>query len=482
MPTVDRRTFVAGLGACAVPLPALAASGTSDMERLGAWLTALHPGLHRYQSPGQYERRLAALAGDWDRRPALAARFLALSRFLAAIRCGHSFCNPNNQSDSVAAALFPGTRLLPFQFRWLADRMVVTSDPWATGIAPGTQVLAIDGVPARRLLAAMLPYVRADGRNGAKQRSLLSVSGNDRFETFDIFHPLLFPAEGDFRLQLLAPDGRRIDRRATPIGRAQRAAGQPPSLDRTGEKPWWTFEQRGSAAILTMDNWAIYQTKWAWQPWLERQFEAMAKAGTRALIVDLRGNEGGIDIGDHIIAHLIDRPLAPFRYRRLVRFRAVPDALRAGLQTWDKSFFELGRDARSAEGGYLELPAPDEGPSSTLQPRAPRFAGKLLVLTDSANSSATNQFAARIQEKRLGTLVGGETGGNQRGINGGAFFFAKLPDSGLEFDLPLIATFPPRPMPDRGVMPDVPVAVTAAAIGAGRDVVLETALRLAGQA
>lgn len=482
MPAFDRRTVIAGLAASAIATRAWAAGSSPDVARLRAWLTTLHPGLYRYQSRAGLDRGFAALEAAWGKRPDPAARFLALSRFLAALRCGHSFCNPNNQSDSMVAALFPGTRLLPFHFRWLGDRMVVTADPWRTGLARGTQILAIDGVPARRILDTLLPYVRADGTNAAKKRSLLSVIGNERFETFDIFHPMLFPGDGDFRLSMLGPDGRRIDRRIAPIDRAARTAALPPSLDRTGAKPWWTFEQRGRTAVMTMPNWAVYQTKWAWQPWLQQQFEAMASAGTRALIVDLRGNEGGIDIGDHIVAHLIDKALPPFRYRRLVRFRTVPEALRPGLETWDKSFFTIGEKAVPADRGYLELPNPEEGPSSILQPRAPRFTGRLFVLTDSSNSSATNQFAARIQEKRLGTLVGGQTGGNQRGINGGAFFFARLPESGIEFDLPLIATFPPRPMPDRGVVPDVPVAMTARAISEGRDTVLETALSLAALA
>jgi hypothetical protein len=366
-------------------------------------------------------------------------------------------------------------------FRWLGEAMVVTADPWATGIRPGTQLLAIDGVPASRILATLLPYTRADGHNLAKQRSLLSVEGRDRFETFDLFHPLLFPADRPFDLLLRDPAGRRHRRALAPITRAERAAKQPPSLDKSGDQPWWTFERRGGTAILTMPNWAVYQTKWQWQPWLQARFEAMASAGTRALVIDLRGNEGGIDIGDHIVRHLIDQPLQPFRYRRLARFRSVPEALRPGLQTWDKSFFRLGETARPFDERYVELVDAEEGPSAILQPQSPHFAGKVIVLTDAANSSATNQFAARVQEKNLATLVGAETGGNLRGINGGAFFFATLPDSGLEFDLPLVGTFPPLPRPDRGIVPDVPVAVTARSIAEGRDVILERALQLAGQ-
>lgn len=73
------------------------------------------------------------------------------------------------------------------------------------------------------------------------------------------------------------------------------------------------------------------------------------------------------------------------------------------------------------------------------------------------------------QREHLGTLIGSATGGNQRGINGGAFFVVRLPRTGLEADLPLIGQFPPRAAPDAGLEPDLEVETTAQDIAAGRD-------------
>jgi hypothetical protein len=62
-----------------------------------------------------------------------------------------------------------------------------------------------------------------------------------------------------------------------------------------------------------------------------------------------------------------------------------------------------------------------------------------------------------------------------RGINGGAYFFVRLPASGLEFDLPVRGYYPERPQRDAGVEPDIRVTNTAADIAAGYDRELETA-------
>lgn len=476
----DRRTMLAGLGAATLPLPTLAASTRGDPERLRAWLAALHPGLYRYQTPRQFAARFTAFERAWAARPSLEARFLTLSRLLSAIRCGHTFCNLNNQSDAIAARLTEGKRLLPLRFRWIGDAMVVVGDPHGTGIAPGTRIAAIDGTPSAAIFAALMPLTRADGHNPGKQRALLSVEGNDRFETFDVFHPLVFPGSGDFRLRLVGRDGGRSERRLAPIDRAERLRTLPPGQDRASTDPWWSAARRGDATVLTMKSWAVYDAKWAWKPWLDQRLKAIADDGTRGLIIDLRGNEGGIDIGNRILAHLTDVPLAPVAYRRMTRFGTVDPSLRPGLKTWDKSFFALGEKAIPLDDRFLLLPADEEGLVATIVPAAPRFAGKVAVLIDSGNSSATHQFALRARHFGLATLIGEPTGGNRRGINGGAFFFATLPDSGLEFDLPLIGYFPERPQPDGGVDPDIAVVPTPAGIAAVRDEAMDRALHTVG--
>ena len=477
MPMFDRRSMLAALGASALPFPTFAATPRSDPEWVLALLTTLHPGLYRYQTPADFTRRHASFAAAWARSGVIEARFVLLSRLLAAIRCGHSYVNPYNQSDAMIARLTSGRRLLPFRFRWIDDEMVVTGDPHGTGIAPGTRVVRVDGRPSRDILSALVPLARADGGNDAKRRDLMEVRGEDEFEAFDLFQPLLFPVGSRVDLALVYPDGRRERRSVATVDRAARLAARPADPPKGDDAPQWRFERRGAAVLLTMNNWALYDSKWDWRSWLDQRFASMARDGVRGLVIDLRANEGGLECGDEILARLIDRPLPANAARRLVRFRAVPADLRAPLDTWDKSFVTLGARATPVDARFFALPPTGNGGSAAITPK-PRFAGKVAVLTSATNSSATFGFAERVREHRLATLVGGATGGNRRGINGGAYFFVRLPESGIEFDLPLIGYFPDRPQPDAGILPDVAVPLTAAAIVAGRDEALARALSL----
>ncbi len=119
-------------------------------------------------------------------------------------------------------------------------------------------------------------------------------------------------------------------------------------------------------------------------------------------------------------------------------------------------------------------PPSNSDPGGVITPVTPRFAGQLWVLVGATHSSATFEFAQTVRQNRLGTLVGQPTGGNQRGINGGVFFFLRLPKSGLELDSPLIGQFPDGDRPDAGLQPDILVVPTVADIARGRDTEFET--------
>jgi hypothetical protein len=149
------------------------------------------------------------------------------------------------------------------------------------------------------------------------------------------------------------------------------------------------------------------------------------------------------------------------------------------LDTWDLSFEDWGQAARDEREGFFRMTRfDDDEKGDVISPRGRRFEGRVLVLIDASNSSATFQFAQVIKENRLATLVGQTTGGNQREINGSAFFFVTLPNSKVEVDLPLVGNFvgdarstdaeiPFLNIPDAGIDPDVPVVPSIDEIAKG---------------
>jgi hypothetical protein len=484
---MNRRHFLsnAALGtAVTLAFPAIgrASTATSDIALLREILTTLHPGLYRYASPAVIESGLSKLERRWPAQ-SLEQRFLDLARFLSMIKCGHSYPNFFNQSEAHKKQLFDRGTRLPFTFKWIGDQMVVLDGkPSGQSLPRGSVIKAINGVPVAQMLKSLLPYVRADGNNDGKRRALLSATGADGVETFDIFHGLVYgspgsergePPKGLHRLRYRAPgtfSDAWID--VPVISLADRVAAVPQN-PKDGTPEWdWTMRPDG-VAVLKMDGWAQYNSKWGWEAWLNERLDSLK--GAKGLIVDIRENEGGNDCGDVILSRLAGKDIVKPKVRRLVRYAKVPEHLNRYLDTWDPSFRDWSADLERYDDRFFLQKGAMADP--VIPAKGPRIDVPMAVLTSAQNSSATFQFASLVRATGLGTLVGETTGGNQRGINGGAFFFARLPESGIEFDVPLVGYFPEGPTPpDAGLKPDIAVAQNVQDIAGGIDRVMNRAI------
>ena len=366
---------------------------------------------------------------------------------------------------------------LPFRFAWLGGRMIVLDGGGSdSALQPGAEVVSIGGRSCRTLLRELTPLVAADGHNDAKRVRSLDLRGEENWPLFDVLLPLVHPrttAGGVTRLEVRGPGGTTTrTAEVALLSRAERERTiRPGAVTRGSAEPAWRMERLADGSgWLAMPSWAVFDSEWDWRTALEADMDQLAADGAPGLVIDLRGNVGGLDVGDVILSRLVIRDTPKVEERRLTRYRRTPADLDRFLKTWDRSFRDWGASAvgPDAHGSYdLGQGAGDE--AALIRPRGRRFRGKVVVLVDASNSSATFGFAEAVKRRGLGTLVGETTGGNQRGVNGGAFFFLQLPGSGLEVDLPLIGYFPTTAQPDAGVEPDVHVASTAGDVAARVD-------------
>jgi hypothetical protein len=464
--------------------PALTSAGLlKDAAILREAYEQLHPGLYRYNNKAEMDAHFAALNAKFAHDLSLQEAYLALSQFAAEVRCGHTYPNFFNQNKTVSAALFESQPRVPFYFRWLNRTMVVTEDFTPDHVLPrGTKVTAIDGVPTGGILDRLMTIARADGSNDAKRVAYLGISGDSTYEPFDIYFPMFFPMKstglqlqatrpGDTNSSVLTVKPLTFAERVAPIkaGEAQRNGGDGPLFQ------WKTLPS--GADYLRMPTWAVYNSKWDWKTWLNTHLDELSDSHAPALVIDLRGNEGGNDVGDEILKRIATGDLKSASVGHLVRYLQTPPDLDPFLDTWDPSFkswksnaVELSTPWPTAPPVlYYALKTQGSNDPQVIQPGGKPYRGKIFVLIDANNSSATFEFAEIIQQNRLGTLVGQPTGGSKRGINGGSFFFLRLPNSGLEMDLPLVGTFPATPQPDAGLTPDVLVSPSLDDITQRRD-------------
>ena len=286
----------------------------SDAALLRKAYEALDPGLYRYntveQANAAFARLDAALAQDRDLR----SSFLDISRFTASIKCGHCYPNFFNQPPDVARALLQNQDRVPFYFMWLDGRMIVTrnfSDD--ARLTPGTRIDSINAVDTRQILANLLPLVRADGSNDAKRIDELGVRGDDQYEAFDVYFPLVYPQKSTtIALRARSVAGQTFAATVLALTYAQRIAPIQARMNAQhgGTVPLWSFRFKDArTAYLKMPTWSVYDTKWDWKSFLSDVFATLAGRKPARLIVDLRGNEGGSDVGSVLLSHLISAPL-----------------------------------------------------------------------------------------------------------------------------------------------------------------------------
>lgn len=458
-----------------------AADLQADVAVLRKAYEEMHPGLYRYNTKAQMDANFDALKTELSRDQTLREAYTAISLFLAKIKCGHSYANFYNQPKSVAEELFNGQTRVPFYFRWIGQRMIVSKnfspDP---RLKPGTEILTISDISVKLIFDKLMQVARADGSNDAKRVTYLEVTGTDNLEAFDIFHPLFFPFKNStIDLTIRQEKSRKIVKLSVPaLTYEERLAPIKAGLAAVrGSEAVFEFKYLDEkTAYLRMPTWGLYNSKWDWKKYVTEVFDELVSKKTANLIIDIRENEGGLDIGDEVIRRLIDKEISVGSSQRFVRYRKAPVDLEPYLDTWDPSFKDWGKSAKESEGGFYKLSRfDDEKGAKVFTPAGPRFEGKTFVLVSATNSSATFQFAQIVKQNKLATLVGQTTGGNQRGINGGAFFFLRLPNSKIEVDLPLIAAFP-KDMPDAGIEPDIYVPQKVTDIASARDAEMAAAL------
>jgi len=432
-----------------------------DLKILERALTELHPGLYRYLTPeglqAEMARARSAVAGGADR----SEMYLLVTRVGAAVRCGHTWTNLLNQSELVKQQVFGRRDKLPFRVRQAEGRFAITASKVAK-IPAGSELLAIDGHSIADVIAELMPYLRADGGNdGHRLSELDSGDGGALDRLWPLLHP---PGPGGYAVRVRAPVGAVTEQRIPAMAQVDRDGEV-----RQPEDGGWRLAVDGDIATLILPTFSFWRSSFDWAGFLERTFRELEARNVRDLVIDERDNEGGDGaVGDALLSYLVEAPFQPPASRAEVAYERVSYATAKFLDTWDTSFFDRTGQVTRTGARTLTLAA-DRGAHDLITPAAHRFTGRSYMLVGPANSSAGFIVAELARLSRSSTLIGQETGGNQRGINGGDLAWLVLPESGVALDIPLIAWHRPAAAPDAGITPDIVVPRRFIDLVEGRD-------------
>jgi carboxyl-terminal processing protease len=337
---------------------------------------------------------------------------------------------PRELADAGAAADAAPRGAVGLDVRLIGDQVVVTEvdsgGPAArAGVRPGWVVVAAGSDSAAALLARLRTRVRA---RATVHRIETEVWGEARGR----LNP---PPDSAVDVAFLDAADRPVTRRLV----AERVMGEPVRL---GNLP--TSYARFRAAVRTGPGGVRVGVLHfnVWMVPLMRRIDATVDSFRTldGIVLDLRGNTGGMGamIGG-VAGHFLDRR----------------DTL--GLM--------LTRRDRLAIVANPRTVSPDARP---VRP----FAGPVAVLVDEVSASATEAFAGGMQALGRVRVFGGRSMGAVLGA-----LWDRLPNGDLLYHAVLAFDVRGADLEGRGVVPDEPVGVTRADLLAGRDPVIEAAVR-----
>jgi hypothetical protein len=365
-----------------------------------------------------------------------------LAPIVAQVRCGHTGVSLGSATESSFRA---EARYLPLLVRIVHGGIFVLASTDGGGPAAGDEITAINGRPAFEIISALCDNLPADGVNLTRKLYVAS-------HLFNELYTLFVDPSPDFRLSWRrASDDSRSEIDVKGITRADlekkaRAAGFPYVLPVEGEPFSFSAKSPGApgTATLTVRTFGFFGAQQSdFRTFIDQAFDTMRREGTRALVLDLRGNWGGDPAASSLLfTHLVREPTPYF-----------------------------------AEGTayYRQLAQP-------MPPAANAFSGTLIVLTDGASFSSTGHLCSLLRFHGRATFVGEESGGSWTCTDGSRdtvlpHTAIRLRSSTLAFKTAVAG------MPlGRGIVPDVVVTPEIGDLVAGRDPAYEEALKVASGA
>ena len=361
---------------------------------------------------------------------------------------------------------------LPFRLIHLGGKTFIHRD-YSDNLSHlvGAEVLTIEELLMKEVVDRMVRLTPGDGASLTGRLFRLSDS-----VTFGRLYQRMFGPTDRFRLQVRRLGQTKIEQFTAP-------AISGPTVDQR-------FQERYPEEYEGRSRWALsFPAKPAktavlrisffggrdLPDFIDSSFRRFADEGTEHLVLDLRGNVGGLEIhGQRLVAYLVSRPFK-FYDRAEVNARSF----QMGRLSANNPTVFSEEEAVPGPNGKLLLTPKRRSFLAEYSPLLPRFAGKLTVLIDGGTFSTAADVVTAIHRNREARFVGEEPGGNYYGNTSGSTKTLYLPHTKTRVRIPIeryvSATEGTTPR-DRGLAPDLPIVPSIEELLNGTDPALDLAL------
>jgi len=452
----------------------------ADYDLLRKALEEAHPGLYRYSSKVQidqmFDRERAKLDAPLTR---LAFREI-VAKTLAAIHCGHTSLEGDAEMDAVMKA----APTLPLRVLMEGSHVHVLLNDTADDrtILPGMEILEINGHKVSDLLARFYAVTSGDG-------DIMSGKNHDLSNRFGQYYWWLIEQPREFTIKAVAASGNEVIARLPGITDVQRRSNRNPvnaPILAVAARFGFNSPENFSLRFIKEPDIAEIRIHYFvgndFAKWMNETFKTLRDKKTKTLIIDLRGNGGGVDeYGALFVSELTGKPFRYFDRIELKTFTPTFSQHVGGFPTPERKAEFAKGTVPSPTGGFLLTAAMNRGLLEQ-HPAEHPFLGTVFVLIDGGSFSCAADVAAVLHHLKRATFIGDETGGAYYGNNSGMMLTLTLPNSNVKIRLPFYEYWNAvegYPNKRRGTIPDYPVMMKTSDILRGIDAQHDLAVKLA---
>lgn len=401
------------------------------------------------------------------------------------IDCGHTSTRSSKQySKYMNKAQL--AKLFPLSFKLWPDTIVITANLNRKDsiLRRGTVIKKINGMPINKIVDSLFQYVSTDGYNKTHKYQRLSSFG-----AFGSTYTSVFGLSEKYTIDYISTDG-KTETISIPVYNAaadtiDRLPARPPKVPQ--HKP--TRRERrlrdlSNNRLLQIDSVnktalmsiATFTKNYRLNRFFKSSFKALNQNGVQHLILDVRNNGGGSVTNSTKLSKYLANKKFKICDTLYSKKRKSPYHKYINEYFWSRLFMTVFT-RKKADGNfhftYFE--------KHFFKPKKKNhYNGKLYVLTGGNSFSATCLFLSSIQHQENVTIVGEETGGGSYGNSAWLIPDVILPETGVQFSLPLFRMVINTNLPKtgKGIQPDVFSGPTVENVREGKDYKLNTVMKL----
>ncbi|MEM1135281.1 MAG: S41 family peptidase [Bacteroidota bacterium] len=396
-------------------------------------LEEAHPGLYWYRSKFEMDSIFDEAYKKLDQSMTEKQFFTLLSSVTAKIGCLHTVIRVCKAFEK--AEINPEAKTFPFEIKLDKNRLFIYQNlSNDTTISEGTEIMAVNGKTASYLVPFFVDKISNDGFGDHWSRYALETS-------FRYYLHIFFGESTSFQLTFKDDKGNKRTTSVPSRSEKERFKILQKRYPHSAEPEHvisLKFHEETKSAILKItrfDNWKIKGKKYKFRKVLKKKMNELVASNVSNLILDVGDRGGGNELwGLDLLSYFLKEP---YKAYKAVEFK-----------TLDYSISKKYSNTSWFEYNLLKLLLNFERSDSTwnwknyrgLKPYTPKkngFHGNIYLLVSGATASATSDFAAWVDELKLVTIVGTETGGSYLGNTSNWEFTVELPNTQLRLLLPL---------------------------------------------